>query len=508
MIDDDDRNMFGPLRDSPPGRWIARFPAAVVVPLKWALRAVGAVVIVLCTVFLVRAFDARRQPDLQPWHRSEPEAEFRARDARGGFDFADYLRVEDEVFAQLDAYRFDNDALNGRSPYTRYLRGGPSDPTTFDRNWNRSFELVPETIVGGAVLVHGLTDSPYSMRSVAQALRDAGFYCVGLRMPGHGTVPAGLLEVKWEDWAAAYELAAAHVAERIGADRPLFAFGYSTGGAVAMLQALESDEDSRRPDGIVLLSPAFGITRLARASNLHRVWSWIPYFEKSKWLGIAPEYDPFKYVSFPNNGGWQTWRITGVLEKRLARAARDGRMADLPTILTFQSFMDATVVVRDTKLRLYDRLPIGESELVLFDINRQQALDGFYRDDFRDLLAALEADATLPYRVTIVANVSPDSAEIVSRSKPPRSAAMIARPLDLRWPDEVYSLSHVAIPFPPDDPLYGTGVTSDFNLGDMSMRGERNVLLVPADEMLRLRHNPMHDFMIERIMKLVSGGGG
>lgn len=499
--------MLEPVSESAPPRWIARLPAVVVLPLKWAARAVVAAGVVLCTIFLVRAFDARGKPDLQPWHRSEPAAEFRARDARGDFDFTDYLKVEDEVFAQLDEYRFDHDALSGRSSYTRYLRGGPSDPTTFDRNWNRSFELVPETIVGGAVLVHGLTDSPYSMRSLAEALREEGFYCVGLRMPGHGTVPAGLLDVEWEDWAAAYDLAAAHVAERIGADRPFFALGYSTGGAVAMLHALEDDEDSRRPDGVVLLSPAIGITAFARASNLHRVWSWIPYFEKSKWLGIAPEYDPFKYVSFPSNGGWQTWRITGTLEKRLARAARDGRVADLPPILTFQSFVDATVLTRDTKRRLYDRLPVGESELVLFDINRNEALEGFYRDDFHDLLAVFEADATLPYRVTVVANVSPDSRELVARSKPPRSAAMIDRPLDLLWPDGVYSLSHVAIPFPPDDPLYGTGVTSNFNIGDMSMRGERNVLLIPADEMLRLRHNPMHDFMIERILEFVSAGG-
>ena len=38
----------------------------------------------------------------------------------------------------------------------------------------------------GVLLIHGLTDSPYSLRRVGQILYERGFYVLGLRLPGHG----------------------------------------------------------------------------------------------------------------------------------------------------------------------------------------------------------------------------------------------------------------------------------------------------------------------------------
>jgi alpha-beta hydrolase superfamily lysophospholipase len=46
------------------------------------------------------------------------------------------------------------------------------------------------------VLLHGLTDSPYSLRHIAKLYRERGFVAIGIRMPGHGTVPAGLTDVR------------------------------------------------------------------------------------------------------------------------------------------------------------------------------------------------------------------------------------------------------------------------------------------------------------------------
>ncbi len=58
-----------------------------------------------------------------------------------------------------------------------------------------------------AVFLHGLTDSPYSLRHLAQRYREQGFIALGLRIPGHGTVPAGLVDIDWETWLAATRLA-------------------------------------------------------------------------------------------------------------------------------------------------------------------------------------------------------------------------------------------------------------------------------------------------------------
>jgi hypothetical protein len=79
----------------------------------------------------------------------------------------------------------------------------------------------------------------------------------------------------------------------------------------------------------------------------------------------------------------------------------------------------------------------------------------------------------------------------------------------MTWPPSVYSLSHVALPFPPDDPYYGGQPIDDnpvHHLGDLAPRGERDMLLISAASMLRLRWNPFHDYMMQRIVAFVGLG--
>ena len=96
------------------------------------------------------------------------------------------------------------------------------------------------------------------MRSLAELFFKEGFTVLAMRMPGHGTVPAGLLSATWEDWAAAVRIGARHVQDQIDASVPFFLCGYSNGGALAVdycLNAIE-EKESRIPDRLFLLSPA------------------------------------------------------------------------------------------------------------------------------------------------------------------------------------------------------------------------------------------------------------
>ena len=66
----------------------------------------------------------------------------------------------------------------------------------------------------------------------------------------------------------------------------------------------------------------------------------------------------------------------------------------------------------------------------------------------------------------------------------------------------MFSLSHVALPFPPDDPLYGYLSERDVHhvhLGRVQMHGENGVLAIPDWVLTRQRSNPFHSYMIERI---------
>ena len=90
------------------------------------------------------------------------------------------------------------------------------------------------------MLLHGLTDSPYSLRHIARRYRDRGFVAVAIRMPGHGTVPAALTDIEWEDWDAATRLAVREARRRAGPSTPLHIVGFSNGGALAVKYALDA----------------------------------------------------------------------------------------------------------------------------------------------------------------------------------------------------------------------------------------------------------------------------
>ena len=85
---------------------------------------------------------------------------------------------------------------------------------------------------------------------------------------------------------------------------------------------------------------------------------------------------------------------------------------------------------------------------------------------------------------------------MVARRKPPFTADPEApQALNVNWPRGVLSLSHIALPFPPDDPLYGRYPPDDDNtiyLGEVALRGERGLHQLPGDRLLRMRYNPFY----------------
>ena len=77
------------------------------------------------------------------------------------------------------------------------------------------------------------------------------------------------------------------------------------------------------------------------------------------------------------------------------------------------------------------------------------------------------------------------------------------RSLGIAYPRDVYSLSHVALPFPPTDGLYGSSPDpkEDFgvNLGAVAVHGEVGVLIVSLDLLARITWNPFFQYMLGRI---------
>jgi pimeloyl-ACP methyl ester carboxylesterase len=294
-------------------------------------------------VILVRAMS-----DLQVWHRVRLLSEFRAAKTQLTDPFRGYLGLEKSLVRELEEKIVARVPRGADRVWNRFAPDGGNNPLSFPRNWNRTVELIPTEARGRALLLHGLTDSPYSLRRVAEILHEQGFHVVGLRLPGHGTAPSGLLSVRWRDWMAATELAAGHLRSRLEDDLPFLVVGYSNGAALAVLYALRA----------------------------------------------------------------------------------------------------------------------------------------------------------------IITNADESSQDVVERTRIAGEETVRTTPLNTGWPRDVYSLSHTAVPFPPDDPIYGRGEAespySGVRLGRLEPRGERELLRIPADWFTRLRANPFFDYVERRLVEVVN----
>ncbi len=434
------------------------------------------------------------KPDLDLWHEVKLDQEFTAKS--GIRTFTDYLALEDRLFTQLDELVYERVGEQDPRSVNRFVRGSRSSPGRWPRNWNRSFELRIDRAVAGVLLLHGMSDGPYSLRSQAARLHEAGAWVVGLRIPGHGTAPAALTDARWQDMAAAVQLAMGHLRDKVG-DRPLAIAGYSNGGALAVHYTLTALGDGALPipQRIALISPAIGVTPFAALAKWQaRIGHWLG-LEKLEWQSVNPEYNPFKYESFAANAGEQTYRLTVEIARLLNQLRSSGDLARFPPLLAFQSAVDATVSTPALITGLMDKLPENGNELVVFDINRQAQIESLLIEDPRERLGPLINLGELPFTLSVVTNRSASSAELTIRRYPPGAQEFVEAPMGTRWPDDVFSLSHVALPFPPDDPLYGRGdgeQRDHIEIGLAAYRGERGVLAVSATDMLRLKWNPFH----------------
>jgi len=465
--------------------------------------------IIIATIIIVRALDARKMPDLDLWHTEQLESEFQADKANADTTFEEYLRVESRLLDEVSRKVVEMIPKKAKYRLNRYFPDGLNNSLSFQHNWNRSYELIPPKIEGCALLLHGLTDSPYSLRKIALILRRENFYVLGLRLPGHGTIPAGIASASRQDWMAAVKIGVRHVVNQTGGKKPFIIVGYSNGGALSLKYALDALENTRlpMPDRLILLSPAVGVTPFGFFANWHKILSFIPFFEKFKWQDILPEYDPYKYNSFPKHAGQQTYQLTKAVQAQIEDLKEKGLLSRFPPILTFQSLVDATVSTRAIVNRLYNKLEQPHHELVLFDINRLAEMKSFFKTDHHELLGGLDQRTDLPYRLTVITNKDEKSLTVAEKIKAPNSGSISSTPIGLRWPLGVYSFSHVAIPFPIDDPLYGQHDSKTYsqgmNLGAFEPHGERGVLSVSMDQLMRLRYNPFFPYIEQRIVDMV-----
>ncbi len=460
------------------------------------INSVFTAVLVVIALFYGWTSVARGLPELQGWHLDWPPSDFREEDLTPGYSFDDYLAQEDQAFAELAALVQGPWAGEAPERLSRFRAGSRSDPASLlDRNWNRSFVLEAERPVGGALLLHGLSDAPYSLRAIGHRLHDEGYTVIWMRVPGHGLSPAALTEIEWEDWAAAVRVAMVGLLAKVPAPAPLVMVGYSNGGALSVDYTIASLRDASmpRPAALALFSPMIGVNPMAKMTTLYPWVARISGQKKVAWAHLDAEIDPYKYSSWPMNASLQAWRMTQRVESDLAEQQKRGGMGEFPPVITIQSAVDATVKAPLLIERLFDRLPANGSELVLFDINRKALLGDLLRLKFEDALRQRLARQDPAFSVTLITNASEDTTDLLARRW--SGGEQSETPIDLQWPKDVYSLSHLAMPIPSEDPVYGTAEATEgtgLPLGSLSLRGESGVLAISDGSLLRQRYNPFY----------------
>ncbi len=449
-------------------------------------------------------FYLNNQPDLDVWHKVKFDSIFST--DSGVTSFEQYIALENELFRELDDKITKHISPSEKQSISRFRSGSMSDPNLISPNWNRSFELKNADPKCGVLLLHGMSDSPYSLRNIGEALNEKGAYVVGLRLPGHGVAPSGLLSITWQDMAAAVNIGMQYL-QSVAKGKPLYIIGYSNGGALGINYAFDTLNEPVLPNlsGLVLISPAMGVTPFAVMAKWQAALGELMGLEKLAWSSVKPEYDPYKYSSFAVNAGAQTHALTMVLlEKRSARKA-DGTFKDFPPVLAFQSIVDTTVSTRDLVHELFLHLPKNDHDLVLFDINRDAEGSQLLNSPLIEYLDVLR-DEQLPFALSIITNRRSSGEDVSLFRKYPDGRISETTDISMSWPFGIHSLSHISLPFPETDPVYGRlgdPNSPSIHLGRLEMRGESGVMRISSDDMLRLRSNPFYPYLEERILEFI-----
>jgi alpha-beta hydrolase superfamily lysophospholipase len=278
---------------------------------------------------------------------------------------------------------------------------------------------------------------------------------------------------------------------------------YSNGAALALQHVFAriARDEPVGIDRIVLLSPMIEVSGSARFIGLAGWPALFPRYARAAWLDIKPEYNPFKYNSFPVRAARESYRVTAELRATIDTVADQQRLDRVPPILAFQSVLDDTVDARAVMTRVLDRLPANGSEVVLFDSNRTRLIGPMLEPGVGAWAQAALQGPARHYAVTVVGATSLDDASAVARTRAAGATTITSTSLGVKYPADVHSLSHIALPFRADDPLYGHVPSGRrvVQLGAIAVRGERNALLVSQENLGRLTWNPFHAYLTRRI---------
>ena len=234
------------------------------------------------------------------------------------------------------------------------------------------FEIKPATECEqqkvGVLLLHGLSDSPYSLRSMGEALAEQCLWVRSVLLPGHGTRAEDLIEVERDSWRQVTKVAIENFAAEADS---VYVAGFSTGGALAIDYAKTNDANV---SGLILFSPLLKIN-----SSI----DWLsPYLAPVlTWLDHEETDDYAKYASIPVPAIAQAYELANEV-----RVGLDEKPLTIPAFVVMSAednTVDSHVTLeyfKRTMLNANSKVWLYSNKAINFDDARVQEFNAYNED--------------------------------------------------------------------------------------------------------------------------------
>jgi esterase/lipase len=231
-------------------------------------------------------------------------------------------------------------------------------------NANAPFELLPDSRFckpqtkpdKGILLIHGLGDSPFSMRDIAKEYSKNCFLVRTVLLPGHGTKPGDSLKMTANEWYRVSKFAIKTLKKDV---KHVYAGGFSTGANISTSLAFQDPAIK----GLALFSPAFAPPgEYSTLVNLAGIFT--------KWFFKSPVEDYIKYSSFSVNSVKQFYITSDNIRKEFKK----GKRLNIPIFIAL-SEGDTAVNVKYAKQMFRKHLISSRNRMIYFAKNKSGNCD-------------------------------------------------------------------------------------------------------------------------------------
>jgi carboxylesterase len=201
----------------------------------------------------------------------------------------------------------------------------------------------------GVVLIHGFPGSTTDVRLLGTYLHERGLTISAPLLPGHGTQPADLNRVRWQDWTACAEEALTQLSARCGV---VFVGGLSLGSLITIYLGTRNAKIA----GIMLYSPAIAVR-----NPLIHLTPFLKYIVPFWSAGKSDAVDPAAnerlstYAMTPTHGAHEVYKLMRAVPHLLPQIAAPA--------LIVHSTGDRSIAPHSAQLT-YDRIGSADKALV------------------------------------------------------------------------------------------------------------------------------------------------